>query len=246
MIYITGDTHREFDRLFELDGTLSNKDSLIIAGDFGGVWTNDKSDDRVLNQLEKLSYTVCFVDGNHENFYALNHDYPVVLFHGGAAHQIRKNIFHLMRGYIFKFNDLKFFVFGGARSQDISGGILDVLSPTFFEDYEAAEKSGLPYRYYGISWWKEEMPSKTEMEFGLDVLSANNYDVDYIITHDAPTSIQKLLLPYAERDILTDYLQKILEKTKFKHWYFGHYHQDRDVAPNMTCLYKQIKQIGGI
>ena len=41
-----------------------------------------------------------------------------------------------------------------------------------------------------------------------------------------------------KKDYLTDYLQKISEKCEFKRWYFGHYHENRQVNAQFTCLYE--------
>ena len=43
MIYITGDTHSNFERLseerFPVQGEMNKDDYVIICGDFGGIWT---------------------------------------------------------------------------------------------------------------------------------------------------------------------------------------------------------------
>ena len=65
---------------------------------------------------------------------------------------------------------------------------------------------------------------------------------DYIIICGdfGGTSIQTLLNPSYKKDILTDYLQKISEKCEFKKWYFGHYHDYRQVNSKFTLLYENI------
>ena len=77
-----------------------------------------------------------------------------------------------------------------------------------------------------------------------DTLKKVGYDVDYVITHCAPTSIQTLIGGESYRkDYLTDYFQKIYEKTKFKKWYFGHYHNNRQINEQFILLYEDIVEL---
>ena len=78
------------------------------------------------------------------------------------------------------------------------------------------------------------------MENWIKNLEKVNYKVDYIISHCSPTSIQTLLNPMYKKDILTDYLQEISEKCEFKKWYFGHYHDYRQVNSEFILLYEDI------
>lgn len=41
----------------------------------------------------------------------------------------------------------------------------------------------------------------------------------------------------------TDYFEKILHKVKFKKWFFGHYHNNRNVSDREILLYEQIIRI---
>lgn len=89
MIYATGDLHgnslRFQPQYFPEQAEMTKDDYMIVCGDSGCVWNGDKSDDPQLNRLEALPFTVLFVDGNHENFDALN-EYPVEQWHGGKVH----------------------------------------------------------------------------------------------------------------------------------------------------------------
>lgn len=79
------------------------------------------------------------------------------------------------------------------------------------------------------------------MQNGIDNLEKVNYKVDYIITHCCPTSVQAMLSGGTYKtDYLMDYLQKISEKCEFKKWYFGHYHDNRQVDAQFSLLYKDI------
>ena len=82
------------------------------------------------------------------------------------------------------------------------------------------------------------------MQNGINNLEKVNYKVDYIITHCCPTSVQAILSGCLyKKDYLTDYLQEISEKCKFKKWYFGHYHENRQVNSQFVLLYEDIAQL---
>ena len=244
MIYITGDTHADFSRFeenkFPIQSEMTKNDYIIICGDFGGVCNyivESIYEKHWLDWLNNKNFTTLFVDGNHENFERL-YNYPVEEWHGGKVHQIRESVIHLMRGEIFNIDNKKFFTFGGARSHDIMDGILNI------DEYEKIiyeyRKRGAYFRIRDYSWWDLELPTDEEMKSGIKNLEKVNYKVDYIISHCCPTSIQTLLNIFYKKDTLTDYLQKISEKCEFKKWYFGHYHDYRQVNSQFTLLYENI------
>ena len=97
MIYITGDTHGEFERFGSNCFDAAKGDYVIICGDFGNLWDNSNSEKYWRKWLREKAFTVLFIDGNHENFDMLS-AYPVTEWNGGKAHKIADNIIHLMRG----------------------------------------------------------------------------------------------------------------------------------------------------
>lgn len=243
MIYITGDTHSDFSRFteenFPIQSEMTKDDYIIICGDFGGVWTfeeESKREKEALDWLNNKNFTTLFVDGNHENYTRL-YNYPIEEWKGGKVHEIRDSVLHLMRGEIFDIDNKKIFAFGGARSHDIQDGILNLDEEEKIYEYR---KRGAYFRIRDFSWWDLELQTNQEMENGIENLEKINYKVDYIISHCCPTSIQALINPIYKRDILTDYLQQISEKCTFKKWYFGHYHDYRQVNAQFTLLYEDI------
>ena len=244
MIYITGDTHADFTRFstdkFSIQKEMTKEDYIIICGDFGGVWSYEKESNQEkywLDWLNSKNFTTLFVDGNHENFTRL-YNYPTQTWHNGKVHKIRETVIHLMRGEIFNIDDKKFFSFGGAKSHDIQDGILNMEEEEKIYTYR---KRGAYFRIRNYSWWDLELPTKEEMQNGLNNLEKANYKVDYIITHCAPTNVQALLGGEAyKKDYLTDYLQEISEKCNFKKWYFGHYHDNKQIDTKYVLLYENI------
>lgn len=243
LFYITGDTHSDFSRFteenFPIQSEMTKDDYIIICGDFGGVWTFEEESRRekeALDWLNNKNFTTLFVDGNHENYTRL-YNYPIEEWKGGKVHKIRDSVLHLMRGEIFDIDNKKIFAFGGAKSHDIQDGILNLDEEEKIYEYR---KRGAYFRIRDFSWWDLELPTNQEMENGIKNLEKINYKVDYIISHCCPTNVQALINPTYKRDILTDYLQQLSEKCIFKKWYFGHYHDYRQVNTQFTLLYEDI------
>lgn len=227
MIFITGDTHggyprdcTKFDR-FD-DSKLSKDDFLIIAGDFGFIWesVSDYKEKKWLKYFDTFKCTVCFIDGNHENFTRLN-SYEICDFNGGKAHKISKNIYHLMRGEIFTLNERKIFTMGGALSIDKD------------------------YRTPGISWWEEEQISENDMLNAWENLAKFDFSVDLVITHTAPNHLLSDIMEFNLSQFYDEanlQLEKIYAKINFKKWYFGHFHDDMIVNSRFRCVFHDIVQ----
>ena len=95
-----------------------------------------------------------------------------------------------------------------------------------------------------MSWWRQELPSREEMEEGRRNLAAHGYRVDFIVTHCCASSTQILLGgAMYQPDIATDYLEEIRQKTQFKKWFFGHYHGNRNVNAQEILIYEQMIRI---
>ena len=222
MIYVTGDCHGNFARFeqkhFSEQANMTKDDAVIIAGDFGGVWFGDSRDDETLDWLERLPFTLAFVCGNHENYDALER-YPVAEWHGGKVHRVRPHVLHLMRGQIFELEGCRFFTMGGAKSHDTN------------------------HRINHISWWRQELPSDEEYSEALQNLERYNWQLDYIITHCAPTSIALAGSRHNEADRLTDFLQEVRERATYHYWLFGHYHDNRAIDEKHILLWEQIVRV---
>ena len=251
MIYVTGDCHQNFrkfnTKIFPEQKEMTKEDYVIICGDFGGVWDKEvenKEEKHLLDWLEGKPFTTLFVDGNHENFDRL-YSYPVELWHGGKVHKIRPSVIHLMRGQIYEIDGKSFFTFGGASSHDIESGILDPEDPDFKEKKKWLDREWRSYRVNHITWWAQELPSEEEMQEGRANLAAHDNQVDFIVTHCCATSTQMLIDEQKLKpDIETDYLEEIKQTIQFKKWFFGHYHDNRNVSKKEILIYEQFVRIG--
>ena len=224
MIYITGDTHIPVDtsklstKRFPQQKYMTKNDYLIICGDFGGVWNASNQEKYYIKWLENKNFTTLFVDGNHENFDMLN-EFPVVDFCGGKAHKIRDKIYHLMRGNFFEIEGKKFYTFGGASSHDKE------------------------FRKEGKNWWKEELPTCEEIKRAQKVLETQGMQVDFVITHCAPSSVQDMVKQGYDKNILTDFFEQLKNTLTYKKWFFGHYHTDVDVDEKHCALFERVVRL---
>ena len=250
MVFITGDCHAKFNKFsvenFPEQKEMTRDDIVIVCGDFG-LWHDNNEERYWFKWLSEKNFTVVFVDGNHENFDRLySNEFPIVDFHGGKAHKIRDNIYHLMRGYVFEFDGKKFFCFGGASSHDISDGILDRADFNSDEEFMATvkdwDKRWRMFRINHLSWWKQELPKEDELALGLQTLTKNGNKVDYIISHCCPQEIASLC-GFWEPDVLTQWFNMVAHTVQFDKWYFGHYHDNRKIMGKFILLYEDIIRV---
>lgn len=222
-VFITGDTHgpSEIGRLsktFALGGELDKDDYLIVCGDFGLVWADRSEYNYWLRWLDKKPFTTLFVDGNHENFDMLD-ALPEEHWHGGSVHRVNSSVLHLMRGQLFDIAGRSFFCFGGARSVD--------------------KARRTPHK----SWWPQEIPSAEERGAAWAALESCGWKVDYVLTHCAASNVQYRLNPTYENDDLTRFLFEVERRLDYRHWFFGHYHEDRDIDERQTVVFKDVIEI---
>ena len=264
-VYITGDCHSDFRKLnttsFPEQKNMTREDTVIICGDFGGVWVKDekvrgkhgwKDEINTLNWLESKSFTTVFVDGNHENFQRL-YEFPEKEWNGGKVHEIRPHVLHLMRGQVFTIEGEKYFTFGGASSHDIGHGIID---PETDENWKVKvsrfQKDGIwDYRVKGLEWWPEESfrfmrpeEVQAQKDEAFRNLEKAGWQVRYIISHELPSSVLALYSHGANKpDEHTAFLEEIRWRTDYKRWFAGHYHEDRQITMQDAVLYEQIIRI---
>ena len=245
-IYITGDCHGDYRKFnteaFPEQKEMTKEDYVIVCGDFG-YWSGDKEQMWWRKWLEKKPFTTLWVDGNHENYDMLK-KCPVEEWHGGKIQRVMPSIIHLMRGQVYDICGKRFFTFGGAQSHDIQGGVLDMNDPNFATKKKELNRGEIPYRINHVSWWEEELPSSAEYAEGCANIRKCGRKVDYVVTHCAPTNIQDILVGnFLKPNRLTDYLQVVDWNLQYKKWFFGHYHDNRDIMGRYILLYGQIIRI---
>lgn len=221
--FLKGDIHGNLFEIIDFINrfNLGKNDNIIILGDCGIAWRKDKKD---LDQNIKLwnecgnGVKLYFIDGNHENFNILN-SLPIENNMG----KIADNIYHLRRGQVYEFENKKILVCGGADSID---------------KYRRIEN---------FTWWKEEAISQET----IDDIPAGHYD--YVLTHCCPRSIfekNKIYLStlqFLDENKINhsseDMLEQLKSKITFDHWFFAHYHINRNLDEKFTCLFENFREV---
>ena len=221
--FLKGDIHGNLFEIIDFINrfNLGKNDNIIILGDCGIAWRKDKKD---LAQNIKLwnecgnGVKLYFIDGNHENFNILN-SLPIENNMG----KIADNIYHLRRGQVYKFENKKILVCGGADSID---------------KYRRIEN---------FTWWKEEAISQET----IDDIPAGHYD--YVLTHCCPRSIFEKnriylsTLQFLDENKINhsseDMLEQLKNKITFDHWFFAHYHINRNLDEKFTCLFEDFREV---
>ncbi|MBR6314150.1 MAG: metallophosphoesterase [Clostridia bacterium] len=220
MIYVTGDMHGQIARFDDPAlRKLKERDTLLICGDFGFLWNGSAAEMNTLKKLSKKKYNICFVDGTHENFDMLSR-LKIKKWNGGKVHQIAPNIFHLMRGQVFKIEDQTVFTFGGGESPDIE------------------------IRFEMNSWSDKEFPTREELLEGVENLQKTDGKIDIVVTHEPPAKIKDFLLLNTGLDApltaINTYREDVGKTCSFSHWYFGSLHMDKFISATHVSLFQNV------
>lgn len=226
MIYVHGDPHGDRERFNLLralgEDAFTDQDVLIFTGDFGYVTGADgpQAKGEFLDRLAQKPYTICFCDGNHEDFAALN-QFPVSEWNGGRVHVIRHNIIHLMRGQCYTMQGKTFLALGGAYSRDAY------------------------IRKRGVDWFpEEELYTAEDYKTTAATLKAIGNQVDYVISHTCPAEIIRRMghVPDPHDAQMTGHFDWVMYElgNSFKQWFFGHWHMDEQITPLFRAVYEDL------
>ena len=225
-IYITGDTHGNFVRIINFceKNHTTTDDLLIILGDAGINYYLDARDKELKSKLANLPITLFCVHGNHEEYPEKIDSYVPTLFCGNLAYIEPEypNLVFAMDGATYDLNDNKCLVLGGAYSVD---------------------------KYYRLvnhcQWFEsEQISDKDKLEIE-EKLVESGWAVDYVLSHTCPynTRPTHMFLSCIDQSTVDSsmevWLQRIADNVYFKHWYFGHYHDDWDNG-KYSMLYTDI------
>ena len=228
MIYITGDTHGNFQRIKEFckkQQTTTN-DYLIILGDAGINYFGDH-DNKLKEELTKIPITFLCVYGNHEERPENIKTYQEINLFDGIMYQEKNypNLLFFKDSEIYTILNKKVLVIGGAFS---------------------VNKDLMIER--GYKWFKDEQPSELIKKQTLNNLKENNYQVDYILSHTCPYKY----LPYemfyvgVNQDKVDQSTEKFLdlieELTDYHKWYCGHFHTDK-VVDKINFMFEGYKTL---
>lgn len=202
---------------------LTEEDYIIVLGDMGLFWRNDKKDaENFIKKFEeKYNFNLYFIDGNHENFKLLN---QLPIDENGMGY-VSDHIRHLRRGCRYNIDGKDILTVGGADSVD---------------KFRREE---------GLSWWKEEEITEAE----IDAIAAGHYDYVLSHSCPLSIFEQNKIYLCTLGNIVDDnnpefkksniQLERLLQKIDFKQWWFGHYHTDVHLNDKFTCLMNRFEEL---
>ncbi len=229
-IYITGDTHREFDRIQSFCDKINTtkKDIMIILGDAGINYYLYGMDINLKSELNMMPITFFCIHGNHEERPYNISFYQEQIWHGGTVYIEPQypNLIFAKDGEIYDFDGEKYIAIGGAYSVDKYLRIVR-----------------------GMPWFESEQPNDEIKAYVEKQLDKVNWQVDGVLSHTVPIDYEPRedFLPEIDQsrvDKTTElWLGKIEKKLKYKYWYAGHFHTDKQKGP-IKIMFKRIEKLG--
>ena len=229
MIYITGDTHRDFTRisLFTKKYQTTKEDYLIILGDVGINYFLDERDKKIKEELKDLPITLLSVHGNHEERPENTNGYKIKEMFGGKVfiEEEYPNLIFLKDGEVYNIDGQKTLVIGGAYSIR----------------HDVEKFLALGYLYFD-----SEQPSDETKQKVLNVIKENK-DIDIVLSHTCPYKYQPVEAFY--QNVLQDsvdktteeFLDKVEESINYKKWYCGHFHINKTID-KMVFMFEDIRE----
>ncbi len=216
IIYLTGDTHGNFDRIVDFCSTrdVEPENTLVILGDVGLNYYGSKGDAITKRVASKLPITFFCIHGNHEMRPSEDLGYELSEYRGGQVWVQREypNILFAIDGEIYDFRGHSCLVIGGAYSVD---------------------------KYYrlalGANWFADEQPSEEIKRKVESALAARNWRVDVVFSHTCPVHYEPLEVfmsgvDQSKVDKSTEiWLGEIEKKLSYDRWYCGHYHTEKKI-----------------
>lgn len=239
-VFITGDTHRKFDRIekFCLENKTTKDDLMIILGDAGiNYFLNDR-DYAYKKYLSSLPITFFFIHGNHEERPEKIKTYNLIfddMVHGLVYIENEfPSLLFAKDDFLYGINDKCYYVFGGGCSVD---------------------------KYYrlttGMKWFPSEINHKLVKNIN-KLLDTGESTVDYLInqtnitfgylTHTCPLKYEPeaAKLEGVDESTVDKSLEKLFDRFdnmgEYDTWYCGHWHTDKK-GDRIRFMYKDIEEI---
>lgn len=221
MIYITGDTHRDFSRLIYLN---DKKDStLIVLGDAGINYLLNEEDKQLKSHLNGLNIKLFCIQGNHEERPENISSYKEIDMFGGKVfiEDDYPNLIFAKNGEIYTIDNKKVLVIGGAYSVDKEFRLM-----------------------YGYNWFKDEQLSNDEMNSIVNKVKGKHFDI--VLTHTCPYKYEprEVFIQGIDQSKVDKTMEKFLDEVEanitYNKWYCGHYHTEKQID-KLEFMFQSIK-----
>lgn len=222
MIYITGDTHRDFSRLY--GKTFNKADMVIILGEAGINYCLNEEDKKFKEHLSKLNIKLFCIQGNYEERPENISSYKEFDMFDGKVfiEDDFPNLIFAKNGETYTIDDKKVLVVGGAYSVD--------------KDYRLM---------YVHQWFKDKQLSKSEKEMILNKYTGKHIDI--ILSHTCPKKYEPTEVFMSGIDqskvdkSMEEFLDKLEENIDYDKWYCGHYHTEKQID-KLEFMFGRIKE----
>ena len=221
MIYITGDTHRDFSRLNNIH--FNEDDMLIILGDAGINYYLNETDSKVKEELKKYNIKLFCIRGNHEERPENISSYKEIDKFGGKVfiEETYPYIMFAKDGETYNIQRKSILVIGGAYSVDKNYRLMN-----------------------GYQWFKDEQLTKEEMKDIFDKVRGKHFDI--VLTHTCPYKYEprEVFLSGIDQSKvdkkMEHFLDKIEENIGYDKWYCGHYHTEKEID-KLEYMFEKVK-----
>lgn len=245
MICLVADIHSSRSRLEKLERKIKRRfgrslregDVLVVCGDLLGSRSSKDAKKRkkmpkaqrrchprkpfktedydFIEYLKGKPYTMAVVYGNHDPEHRIKLiSEPDELF-GAPVRRILENLVFLENGRVYDIEDA-----GGGSARILSQGHALGHCPRFMESRE----------YFNEKRYLKNNPDE-------------EIEVDFVLSHDAPSSKMGVFAAIYGHNKHNDALDKVMEKTVFKHWFFGHHHLDWKTDEKFDCIYSRVVRL---
>lgn len=190
---------------------------ITLIGDLHGKYEKYH---RILSRTEENPYTLQIGDFGfkYDTLRNVDHTKHLILPGNHDNYDVCYKYRHFLQdyGYMINFNGIDFFYYRGANSIDKQ------------------------YRTIGIDWWDNEEVKIENFMKARELY--RNIKPDIMISHDCPQDIALQMLKPGQRvyeNITSWALQELYNIHQPKLWFFGHWHQSRQIQHGNTkfiCL----------
>jgi 3-oxoacid CoA-transferase subunit A len=219
MIYITGDTHRDFSRL----NYIKENNTLIVLGDAGINYSLNEEDKKLKEHLNNLNIKLFCIQGNHEERPKNISTYKEIDMFGGKVfiEDDYPNLIFAKNGEIYTIDNKKALIIGGAYSVD--------------KEYRLM---------YGYNWFKDEQLSNDEMNNILNKVKGEHFDI--VLSHTCPYKYEprEVFLQGIDQSKVNKTMEMFLDEVEanitYDKWYCGHYHTEKHID-KIEFMFESIK-----
>ena len=226
MVYLTGDTHRDFSRVntfWQRHPNLSSDDVIVVLGD-AGINHYGNYHDIAFKYTLRYPFKLFCIHGNHEMRPSKDIGYHEEQWQGGTVFvdEWFPNILFAKDGEVYDLDGRSAIVIGGAYSVDKSWRLAN-----------------------GAKWFTDEQPDEATKRAVETTLDARGWKVDFVLSHTCPAKSRPTwaFLPGLDESTVDtsteEWLGTIEQRLTYQRWFCGHFHIDMRID-QLRFLYEDV------